>query len=182
MKLADKRLNIFASLKTVNPELKLLTYVDTDVLDDYYNGMYSESTLSPLAEKSTDETLARLLNGFYRIKWDNLIDGYTEGIKNLLTFGTTNDYSETRENTGENTNKQTNDIVAFDSDDYQNDSQSNTTNNSKENETIKHNSSQKNARNVSLVFNFLLRNNVISNIIDDVNRVTTLNIYEREGE
>lgn len=181
MKLADKTLNIFSAIKTVNPELKLFNYIDTTVMDEYYNGMYSECTLSPLAEKSTVETLARLLNGFYHIKWDNLIDGYTKGIENILTFGTTNNYTETRKNTGENNNTQVNDVVAFDSDDYKNDTKSETTNTSTEDETITHTTEQKNARNVSLVFNFLLRNNVISNIINDVNSILTLSIYEREG-
>lgn len=177
MKLSEKELNIFTAIKAVNSDLELFKYIDETVIDEYYNAMYSERTLSPLAEQSTVETLARLLNGVFNLKWDNLIKGYTTAIEKLLTFGTNDSYTETRTSNEEGTDLTVNSVTGFNDEDYSNSNKSDTTNSNNVNESITHTTQRSSARNVNIIWNYLLRNNVIYNIIDDVNSILTLSIY-----
>lgn len=178
MKLSEKTLNIFATIKTINADLKLFQYIDETVIDEYYNAMYSERTLSALAENSTVETIARLINGMFHTKWDNLIDGYTTAIEKLLTFGTNDSYTETRKNESSGTDTTINTISAYNDENFSNNNKSDTTSTNNEDETITHTTNRSSARNVNIVWNYLLRTNVIYNIIEDVNSIVTLSIYE----
>lgn len=178
MKLSEKTLNIFTTIKTINTDLKLFQYIDETVIDDYYNAMYSERTLSALAENSTVETIARLINGMFHTKWDNLIDGYTTAIEKLLTFGTNDSYTETRKNESSGTDTTINTVSAYNDENFSNDNKSDTTSTNNEDETITHTTNRSSARNVNIVWNYLLRTNVIYNIIEDVNSIVTLSIYE----
>lgn len=178
MKLNEKTLNIFTTMKTINPDLKLFKYIDETVIDEFYNAMYSERTLSALAENSTIETISRLINGLFHMKWDNLIDGYTTAIEKLLTFGTVDSYTETRKNESSGTDTTVNTVSAYNDENFSNDNKSDNTTTSNTDETIEHTTNRSSARNVNIIWNFLLRNNVIYNIIDDVNSIVTLSIYE----
>lgn len=178
MKLSEKTLNIFTTIKTINADLKLFNYIDETVIDEYYNAMYSERTLSAFAENSTIETIARLINGMYHTKWDNLIDGYVNAIEKLLIFGTNDSYTETRKNESSGTDTTINTVSAYNDENFSNDNKSDTTSTNNEDETITHTTTRSSARNVNIIWNYLLRTNVIYNIIDDVNSVVTLSIYE----
>lgn len=178
MKLSEKELKIFGAIKTINSSLKLFTYADSDVLDTIYNTLYSERTLSGMAENGTIENLAIIINGLYHLKWDNLIDGYTTAIEKVLSFGSDSSYTETRKNDSNGTDTTINTLSAYDSEEFNNDSKSDITRTNTEDETKTHTTKNSSARNVNIVWNYLLRTNVINNIMEDVNSILTLTIYD----
>lgn len=180
MKLADKPLNIFGAIKTSNPDLKLFTYCDSDTLDTFYNAMYSQRTLAPIALNTEVQSLGNIINGLFHTKWDNLIDGYVKAIENLLTFGTSETVTEKTNTQGEGTDTTTNTVSAYNEDDFTNDNKSDVSSTNKSDVNRTRTTDRASARNVNIIWNFLLRTNVIYNIIDDVNSVITLSIYERE--
>lgn len=181
MKLGEKQLNIFEAIKTVNPTLKMWDYLDAETIDLYYNNMYTECTLSVIAIKGSIESLAKMLNAFYGKEWDERLDAYENALKNLVTFGTLENRTETRETKGDNGSTNTDSVTGFNEDEFTNESKTESTGNHNENETVKKEITRGNVRYLQTVWNFLLQNNFISSIIKDVNSVLTLSIYEKEN-
>lgn len=177
MKLSERTLNIFTELKSINSSLKLFEYVDSDNLDTFYNAMYSERTLSSYAENHTDSEIATLVNVYYKTKWDNLIDGYVTTIEQLLNYGTSETNERKRELGRTSTDTTINTVSAFNNEDFTNNDKSDSTGTNDENETITVTTNRKSARNVNIIWNYLLRTNVISDIIEDVNSIVTLSIF-----
>lgn len=180
MKLSEKPLNIFGAIKTSNPNLKLFTYCDADTLDTFYNAMYSQRTLAPIAVNTELQTLGNTINSLFHMKWDNLIDGYVNAIDNLLTFGTKETVTEKTNTTGEGTDTTINTVSAYNEDNFTNDNKSDVSSTSNSDVNRTRTTDRSSARNVNIIWNYLLRTNVIYNIIDDVNSVITLSIFERE--
>lgn len=178
MKLADKKLNIFTELKKVNPDLKLFTLVpDATILDTYYNSTQSERFLSDLAIGTDINTIANMVNSIYGGKWDDLITQKTNGAELLASFGELEKTDTTREGNNENTGTTTNTVSAFNEDDFTNDNKSENSNTGKSNETVSVKRNKGNIQNYGRVWNYLLNQNILYVIINDVNKLLVLSIY-----
>lgn len=182
MKLADKQIKVFNLIQASNPDLKLFTYCDADTLDTFYNAMYSERTLAPIIDKMTPQTIGNTINSLFHMKWDNLIDGYVSAIERLLTFGTKETVTENTGSEGNSTDTTTNTVSAYNDDEFTNDNKSEEKTTNKSDVKRTRTTDRSSARNVNIIWNYLLRTNVIYNIIDDVNSVITLSIYESEDD
>ena len=169
MKLADKQIKVFNLIKASNPDLKLFTYCDADTLDTFYNAMYSERTLAPIVDKMTPETIGNTINSLFH-------------IEKLLTFGTKETVTENTGSEGNSTDTTTNTVSAYNDDEFTNDNKSEETTTNKSDVNRTRTTNRSSARNVNIIWNYLLRTNVIYNIIDDVNSVITLSIYESEDD
>lgn len=180
MKLAEKKINIFTDIKAVNPNLKMFKYLDSTVLDEYYNVEYSECTLAPIAVTCTPETLGRLLNGFFHVKWDNIIEGYENGLDTLLSFGTRETRETTRKYDRASSDTTINSVTGYNETEFTPDNKSEGSGKGNENETTTQIINRGNVRYFKNVYDYLLQNNFIADIIKDVNSVITLQIYESE--
>lgn len=177
MKLEEKELNVFSALKKLNPNLKLFTYVEAETLDLYLNKCYSFRTLSPIGENDTIDNIANYVNVLFSHKWDDIITGYEKGLDNLLSFGTVEKRHKDYDSNSDGSNTDTNTVTGFNDDDFTNDTKTESKRHDEGNETTDETITRSNARYFSDIWNFLLQNNIITVIVNDVGRIIFLSVF-----
>lgn len=177
MKLSEKELNVFTALKTLNPNLKIFTYADSEQLDLYLNKCYSFRTLSPVGENDTVEEIAKYINVLFSHKWDDIITGYTNSSDNLLSFGTVETRHKEYNNNSDGTNTDTTTVTGYNDEDFTNDNKVESVRHDEGKEDTDEKITRSNARYFSDIWNFLLQNNIVTDIVNDVGKIIFLSIF-----
>lgn len=171
--------NIFQTMDGLKPNQAVFNFVDSKLLDKYYNNMFGKRKVTEIVENLELAELAEILNNKFSNKWnsiilnyldsENILENYKEVITEINTDVATNDSTRT------NTNK----VSAYNDDDFVN---------SDEDVTIE-NINIANDRNKEIiktriketdfyikVNEYLTNFNMYNIMIIDINSVVTINI------
>jgi hypothetical protein len=154
--------------------------MDSKTIDNLFMGMYGGRICSYMCEVSDVETLATMFSDLYKTDW---LERYN--TRKLMSEIANKGNSETTQEKGNTTQESTgtntalNSVSAFNDDDFVNDTQNDTTNTLKANDsTAKEKTTTKNDINYVKLSNNLLQKNFLCDIIFvDVVKLATLSIF-----
>ena len=179
MKISDLKPTLFTELKKISPDLKIFTYFSPEQMDAYYILRYGYRTVSPMFEQITSAEMASYLNSMFGKKWDGLLDYYLASLTTLSKAG--NSISETVTTTTDGTNQNTNsdNVSAYNTDDFSPDSQ--TVFDGKNHSEIVKKREYLNTRvsdmNFQAKLDYLKNTSVYDTIFIDTNSVCTLSVH-----
>ena len=75
--------NIFQTMDILKPNQEIFNFVDSKLLDKYYNNTYGKRKVTEIVENLELEELAEILNNKFSNKWNSIILNYLDS-ENIL--------------------------------------------------------------------------------------------------
>lgn len=179
MKISELKPTLFTELKKTFPDLKIFEYFDPAQMDAYYTLRYGFRTVAPMFETTSSADMATYLGCLFGKKWDGLLDYYLSSLNALSKAG--NSITETVKTTMDGTNQNTtsDNISAYNTDDYSPDSQ-NISDGKNHSETTKERqylNTRVSDTDFQKKIDYLKNTSVYDTIFMDTNSVCTLSVH-----
>ena len=112
--------NIFQTMDSLKPNQEIFNFVDSKLLDKYYNNMYGKRKVTEIVESLELTELAEILNNKFSNKWNNIILNYLDSENILENYKEVMTEINTDVATNDSTRTNTNKVSAYNDDDFVN--------------------------------------------------------------
>lgn len=172
--------NLFVTMDNQAGQTDIFNFVDSELLDKYYVGMFGNRNVSSIVKTIDIVDLAKILNDKYLHKWNSLVKNYLDSENVLQNYQEiiteTNDDLLKNNNTRTSTNR----VSAFDDDEFVNKDEDVTIDNSESENNRNKNiirTKVKEADFYEKVNNYLTNFDIYNIMVIDINSIVTLNIF-----
>lgn len=184
MLISEKEFTIFSEIQKINPNLKIFQEWTGENLDKFYSVRFSKRTASALYAEQDSALVASWVNSLFKSKWDSMYEYCKSSFKVLEGAGSKVTETVTTQDDTTNTTTVSNDVTAFDDDQYSpntKDTTSSVNGGTMVKKTDRLNQSLTNI-NYTRYAEYLMNNYLYDTVFADVNSVCTYNIFNCDVE